>query len=208
VATYLPEDVLQRLNVSRESLVKLETYVQLLLTWQAKINLIGPSTIEGVWKRHVLDGLQLLPLMAPKTEVIADLGSGAGIPGLILALGGNLKVHLYESNGKKVAFQREVIRQTRANAEVHQIRLETLESHLPTKLPQYVTARALAPLDRLLGWSSPFLTRGAIGLFHKGQDVDSELLEATKSWKIGALKHPSITDSMGCILEVKDIARV
>jgi 16S rRNA G527 N7-methylase RsmG len=96
VATYLPEDVLQRLNVSRESLVKLETYVQLLLTWQAKINLIGPSTIEGVWKRHVLDGLQLLPLMAPKTEVIADLGSGAGIPGLILALGGNLKVHLYE----------------------------------------------------------------------------------------------------------------
>jgi 16S rRNA (guanine527-N7)-methyltransferase len=79
---------------------------------------------------------------------------------------------------------------------------------LPTKLPQYVTARALAPLDRLLGWSSPFLTRGAIGLFHKGQDVDSELLEATKSWKIGALKHPSITDSMGCILEVKDIARV
>jgi 16S rRNA (guanine527-N7)-methyltransferase len=208
VATYLPDDVLQRLNVSRESLVKLETYVQLLLTWQAKINLIGPSTIEGVWKRHVLDGLQLLPLMAPKTEVIADLGSGAGIPGLILALGGNLKVHLYESNGKKVAFQREVIRQTRANAEVHQIRLETLESHLPTKLPQYVTARALAPLDRLLGWSSPFLTRGAIGLFHKGQDVDSELLEATKSWKIGALKHPSITDSMGCILEVKDIARV
>jgi 16S rRNA (guanine527-N7)-methyltransferase len=208
VATYLPDDVLQRLNVSRESLVKLETYVQLLLTWQAKINLIGPSTIEGVWKRHVLDGLQLLPLMDPNTEIIADLGSGAGIPGLILALGGNLKVHLYESNGKKVAFQREVIRQTRANAEVHQIRLETLETRLPVKLPQYVTARALAPLDRLLGWSSPFLLRGAVGLFHKGQDVDSELLEATKSWKIGALKHPSITDSMGCILEVKDIARV
>jgi 16S rRNA (guanine527-N7)-methyltransferase len=208
VATYLPDDVLQRLNVSRESLVKLETYVQLLLIWQAKINLIGPSTIEDVWRRHVLDGLQLLPLMAPKTEIIADLGSGSGIPGLILALGGNLKVHLYESNGKKVAFQREVIRQTRANAEVHQIRLETLETQLPVNLPQYVTARALAPLDRLLGWSSPFLMRGAIGLFHKGQDVDSELLEATKSWKIGALKHPSITDSMGCILEVKDIARV
>jgi 16S rRNA (guanine527-N7)-methyltransferase len=208
VATYLPEDVLRRLNVSRESLVKLETYVQLLLTWQAKINLIGPSTVEDVWKRHVLDGLQLLPLMTPKTEIIADLGSGAGIPGLILALGGNFKVHLYESNGKKVAFQREVIRQTRANAEVHQIRLETLETQLPVKLPQYVTARALAPLDRLIGWSSPFLTRGAVGLFHKGQDVDGELLEATKSWKIGALKHPSIIDSMGCILEVKDIARV
>jgi 16S rRNA (guanine527-N7)-methyltransferase len=208
MAQYLSDDALQSLNVSRESLQKLEIYVQLLLTWQAKINLIGPSTIDDVWKRHVLDGLQLMLLMKPGAEIIADLGSGAGIPGLVLALGGNLKAHLYESNGKKVAFMREVIRQTKCNAEVHQIRLETLEKNMPAKIPNYVTARALAPLGRLLEWSSPFLTSGAIGLFHKGQDVDSELQEATKSWKIGALKHPSITDSMGCILEVKDIARV
>jgi 16S rRNA (guanine527-N7)-methyltransferase len=209
MAHYIADDVLARLSVSRESFVQIETYVQLLLTWQTKINLIGPSTIEDVWRRHVLDSLQLLPLMQNKTEAIADLGSGAGIPGLILALGGNLRADLYESNGKKVAFLREAIRQTRANAAVHQIRLETLEDHLPAKVPQYVTARALAPLEKLLFWAEPLLKRGTIGLFHKGQGVDSELNEATKFWKIGAInKHASMTDSDGTILEVKEIARV
>jgi 16S rRNA (guanine527-N7)-methyltransferase len=206
---YIPDDVLARLNVSRESFAQIETYVELLLTWQTKINLIGPSTIENIWRRHVLDALQLLPLMHSKTEAVADLGSGAGIPGLILALGGNLRADLYESNGKKVAFMREAIRLTRANARVHQIRLETLEDHLPERTPQYVTARALAPLERLLFWAEPLLKRGAIGLFHKGQDVDSELIEATKFWKIGAInRHASMTDSDGTILEVKEIARV
>jgi 16S rRNA (guanine527-N7)-methyltransferase len=120
MAQYIPDDVLARLNVSRESIAQIETYVELLLTWQAKINLIGPSTIEDVWRRHILDTLQLLPLMHGKTEAVADLGSGAGIPGLVLALGGNLRAELYESNGKKVAFLREAIRQTKTNAVVHQ----------------------------------------------------------------------------------------
>jgi 16S rRNA (guanine527-N7)-methyltransferase len=209
MAQYISDDVLARLNVSRESFAQIETYVELLLTWQSKINLIGPSTVENVWRRHVLDALQLLPLMHSKTEAVADLGSGGGIPGLILALGGNLRADLYESNGKKVAFIREAIRQTMVNAAVHQIRLETLEDHLPARIPQYVTARALAPLERLLFWAEPLLKRGAIGLFHKGQDVDSELIEATKFWKIGAIiRHASMTDSDGTILEVKEIARV
>jgi 16S rRNA (guanine527-N7)-methyltransferase len=209
MAQHISDDVLARLNVSRESFAQIETYVELLLTWQAKINLIGPSTIEDVWRRHVLDSLQLLPLMQSKPAAIADLGSGAGIPGLILALGGNLRTELYESNGKKVAFLREAIRQTKANAVVHQIRLETLEDHLPAKIPQYVTARALAPLERLLFWAEPLLKRGAIGMFHKGQDVDSEVNEATKFWKMGAIiRHASMTDSDGTILEVKEITRV
>ena len=209
MAQYISDDVLTRLNVSRESYAQIETYVELLLTWQAKINLIGPSTIEDVWRRHVLDSLQLLPFMQGKTEAIADLGSGAGIPGLILALGGNLRADLYESNGKKVAFLREAIRQTKATAVVHQIRLETLEDHLPARIPQYVTARALAPLERLLFWAEPLLKRGAIGLFLKGQDVDSEVNEATKVWKMGAIiRHASMTDSDGTILEVKEITRV
>jgi 16S rRNA (guanine527-N7)-methyltransferase len=208
MARYIPDDIIQSLNVSRESLSRLETYVELLLTWQAKINLIGPSTIEDVWQRHVLDGLQLLPHLQNKSAIVADLGSGAGVPGLVVALGGGFQTYLYESNGKKVAFLREAIRQTKANAEVHQIRLETLEDHLPAKLPQYVTARALAPLDRLLGWASPFLRRGAVGLFHKGQDVDSEVTEATKTWKIGAIKHFSMTDSRACILEVEGVVSV
>ena len=206
---HISDDVLARLNVSRESIAQIETYVELLLTWQAKINLIGPSTVEDVWRRHVLDSLQLLPLMRNKTEAVADLGSGAGIPGLILALGGNLRADLYESNGKKVAFLREAIRQTKANARVHQIRLETLEAHLPERMPDYVTARALAPLEKLLLWAEPLLKRGAIGLFHKGQDMDSEVNKATKFWKMGAIiRHASMTDSDGTILEVKEITRV
>ena len=209
MAQHISDDVLARLNVSRESFAQIETYVELLLTWQAKINLIGPSTIEDVWRRHVLDSLQLLSIMKARTEAIADVGSGAGIPGLILALGGNLRADLYESNGKKVAFLREAIRQTKANAAVHQIRLETLEDHLPARIPQYVTARALAPLEKLLVWTEPLLKRGAIGLFHKGQDVDSEVNEATKVWKMGAIiRHASMTDSDGTILEVKEITRV
>ncbi len=209
MAQYISDDVLVGWNVSRESFAQIETYVELLLTWQSKINLIGASTVENVWRRHVLDALQLLPLMHSKTEAVADLGSGAGIPGLILALGGNLRADLYESNGKKVAFMREAIRQTKANAVVHQIRLETLEDHLPARIPQYVTARALAPLEKLFYWTEPLLKRGAIGLFHKGQDVDSEVNEATKFWKIGAIiRHASMTDSDGTILEVKEIARV
>jgi 16S rRNA (guanine527-N7)-methyltransferase len=209
MAQYVSDDVLTRLNVSRESLDKIETYVDLLLTWQTKINLIGPSTVETVWRRHVLDALQLLPLMHAKTEAVADLGSGAGIPGLILALGGDLKADLYESNGKKVAFLREAIRQTKADVRVHQIRLETLEEHLPARIPDYVTARALAPLEKLLLWAEPLLKRGAIGLFHKGQDVDSEVNKATKFWKMGAIiRHASMTDSDGTILEVKEISRV
>ena len=209
MAQYISDDVLARLNVSRESLLKIEAYVDLLLTWQTKINLIGPSTVETVWRRHILDALQLLPLMHFKTEGVADLGSGAGIPGLILALGGDLKADLYESNGKKVAFLREAIRQTKADVRVHQIRLETLEEHLPARMPDYVTARALAPLEKLLLWAEPFLKRGAIGLFHKGQDVDSEVNKATKFWKMGAIiRHASMTDSDGTILEVKEITRV
>jgi len=209
MAQHISDDVLARLNVSRESFAQIETFVDLLLAWQAKINLIGPSTVEDIWRRHVLDSLQLLPLMHAKTEVVSDLGSGAGIPGLVLALGGNLRADLYESNGKKVAFLREAIRQTKANACVHQIRLETLEEHLPERLPDYVTARALAPLEKLLFWAEPLLKRGAIGLFHKGQDVDSEVNKATKFWKMGAIiRHASMTDSDGTILEVKEITRV
>ncbi len=208
-AQYISDDELAQLNVSRESLRKIEAYVDLLLTWQAKINLIGPSTVETVWRRHILDALQLLPLMHAKTEAVADLGSGAGIPGLVLALGGHLRADLYESNGKKVAFLREAIRQTNADVKIHQIRLETLEEHLPDRMPDYVTARALAPLEKLLLWAEPLLKRGAIGLFHKGQDVDSEVNKATKLWKMGAIiRYASMTDSDGAILEVKEITRV
>jgi 16S rRNA (guanine527-N7)-methyltransferase len=202
------EAILERFGVSRESGERLETYVGLLLTWQARINLIGPSTRDDIWMRHIADALQLLALLPDNTRILADLGSGAGIPGLILAIARPLEAHLFESNLKKGAFLREAARQTRAEAQVHSLRIERAASLAATIKAEAVTARALAPLSRLLDYAAPFLQNGAIGYFHKGQDVDAELTDATKSWKLRVEKHPSKTDSRGLILVVKEAHRV
>jgi len=198
----------ERFDVSRESGKRLETYVQLLLTWQQRINLIGPATIPFVWERHILDSLQLLPLLPKDTRSLAELGSGAGIPGLVVAIAAGLEAHLYESNGKKAAFLREAARQTRTRAHVHMVRLETLRAQTDVPAVQCVVARALAPLPLLLEYAEPFLARGAVGLFHKGQDVDAELTEATKYWKMRYSKHASQCDSRGVILEIHEATRV
>jgi 16S rRNA (guanine527-N7)-methyltransferase len=199
---------LDRLNVSRVSRPKLELYVNLLLTWQARINLIGPATAPVVWERHILDSLQLLPLMPEKTKVIAELGSGAGIPGLVLAIAAGYEAHLYESNGKKAAFLREAARQCGATAHIHVMRIESLADGVNLPKADCVVARALAPLPLLLEYAEPFLSKGAIGLFHKGQDVDAELTEATKYWKMKVSKHASLFDSRGTILEICEATRV
>ena len=200
--------VLDRFNVSRESRQKIETYVTLLLAWQQRINLIGPSTVASVWERHICDSLQLLPLLPPGTHCIAELGSGAGIPGLVLAIAADLDAHLYESNGKKAAFLREAARQTGTRAVVHHHRLETLKGQKVVPDVQCVVARALAPLPLLLEYAEPFISQGAIGLFHKGQDVDAELTQATKCWRMEAMKHASQCDSRGVILEIREATRV
>lgn len=202
------ERALDELSVSRESRHKLETYVDLLLTWQRKINLIGPATAPIVWERHILDALQLLPLLPQGTRTIAELGSGAGLPGLVLAMTADLEAHLYESNGKKTAFLREAARQTGTRAHIHMVRLETLKGDPNLPRVDCVVARALAPLALLLDYAEPFLSRGAIGLFHKGQDVDAELTEATKYWKMKISKHASQYDSRGVILEIHEATRV
>jgi 16S rRNA (guanine527-N7)-methyltransferase len=203
------EAVLERFGVSRESGEHLETYVSLLLTWQARINLIGPSTRDDIWNRHIADALQLLALLPDNIRTLADLGSGAGIPGLILAIARPMiEVHLFESNLKKGAFLREAARQTKVRAQVHSLRIEQAASLAQTIKAEAITARALAPLPRLLDYAAPFLENGARGYFHKGQDVDAELTDATKSWKLQVEKHPSMTDSRGVILVVKEAHRV
>lgn len=197
----------ERLNVSRESWQRIQTFVDLLLRWQARINLISPASIPDVWQRHVLDSLQILPLLPPGLRCCADLGSGSGFPALPLAIATGAEMHLYEANGKKAAFLREALRLCQTAGTVHQVRLEDVgRQNIPDV--QLVTARALAPLDALLGWAEPFLTSGARGLFHKGQDVDAELTQAAKSWKIRFRKHQSLTDSRAVILEIEEAARV
>ena len=200
--------ILDRFGVSRETGDRLENYVNLLLMWQQRINLIGPATTASVWERHILDALQLLPLLPAGTKTIAELGSGAGIPGLVISIAAGLSAHLYESNGKKAAFLREAARQTGTAARVHMVRLETLKSSLDVPKVDCVVARALAPLPLLLDYAEPFLSRGAVGLFHKGQDVEAELTEAAKYWKMILKVHPSQCDRRGVILEIQEASRV
>ncbi len=197
----------ERFGVSRESLSHLETYVGLLVTWQKHINLVAESTLPLVWERHVADSLQLIKLIPKDTHIIADLGSGGGLPGIVLACVGSWQVHFYESNAKKAAFLQECLRQLRLVNTVHRIRLEKVgKSELP--VATVVTARALAPMPVLLGLAEPWLMRGATALFHKGEDVDEELKDANKTWKIRYIKHPSMTDSKAVILEVQELRRV
>jgi 16S rRNA (guanine527-N7)-methyltransferase len=201
-------EVFEQFNVSRESRKNLETYVSMLTNWQRTISLVGSSTLEEVWNRHIADSLQLIRWLPLTTQSIADLGTGAGFPGLVLAIATGHLVHLYESNGKKAAFLRQVIAATRANAQIHQNRIELLGDDSPAPPVQVVVARALAPLTRLLVLAEPFFRIGAIGLFHKGQDVDAELTEAAKYWKLDCTKHSSLVDSSGVILEVREAYRV
>ena len=203
-----PEGLARQFNVSRESLDRLIKYGQLLASWQERINLVGRSTASDIWQRHITDALQLILLFEKPLPRIADLGSGAGIPGLILAIARPLEAHLFESNLKKAAFLREAVRLTGAAAHIHAVRIEDADTLAPAIKADIVTARALAPLPKLLAYAQPFFAQGAAGLFHKGQDVDVELSETAKSWSLNVVKHPSMTDSRGCILEVKEAHRV
>ena len=195
-------------GVSRESYEKLIVLEKLIVTWQSHINLIAPSTIPHIWERHIIDSLQLLPLIPAHTKAIADLGSGGGFPGLVLAACHDAKLHFFEANAKKTAFLQEALRHMKVSGVVHRQRLEPMVP--PPQMPevQMVTARAFAPLPLLLSLAEPFMRSGAVGLFHKGQESDAELTEAAKSWKISVRKHRSLTDSNSVILEIKEIAHV
>jgi 16S rRNA (guanine527-N7)-methyltransferase len=195
--------------VSRETLSKLDTYVDLLLDWSQRQNLIGPSTIPTLWTRHVADSLQLLEL-APTAKVWADFGAGAGFPGLPIAcaLAGQegAAVHLVESVGKKANFLREAVQATGVPAQIHQVRAENFSAEHGDSV-DVVTARALAPLKVLCDLAFPLVTRGAIAIFPKGQDVDTELTEATKYWNIESTKAPSKTSDNGTIVVITGLSR-
>ena len=193
--------------VSRETKKRLELFVDLLLVWQKKTNLVAPSTLNELWTRHIADSLQLVPL-APEARTWVDFGSGGGFPGIPIAcmLAGQVgaKVHLIESNGKKAAFLREAVRATGAPAVVHQERAENFGESCAEPV-HAVTARALAPLKILCDQAFPLIGRGAIGLFLKGQDVEGELTDAAKYWRLDASRVPSKTSPESSIVIVRGL---
>ena len=195
--------------VSRETLDRLDRFVAELLSWRQRMNLIGASTVPILWTRHVADSLQLLAL-APQAKTWADLGSGAGFPGLVLACAladtPGVTVHLVESNGKKAAFLREAAKVTAVPAIIHAVRIVDFVNN-QTDGVEVVTARALAPLSELLSATYPLLKKGAVGLFPKGQDVEAELTAATKCWNIQSSLEASLTDPKARIVKITGIDR-
>ena len=201
-----PSEFNNETQVSRETLARLTTYVNLLTEWNERLNLVAPSTIADVWRRHILDSAQLAPLIPAEARTIVDLGSGAGFPGLVLAIllseaegeGRAPIVHLVESTQKKCRFLETVIAATGAPAKVHPVRAEDLKG----LKADVVTARAVAPLERLLAMAYPFFSPGTIGLFLKGKALNDELTLATKSWTLTHTPIPSRSDPSGIVLRV------
>lgn len=196
--------------VSRETLARLDRFVELLLRWQQKTNLVASSTLPQLWTRHIADSLQLLEHAPKEARVWVDFGSGGGFPAIPIACAlmekADTMVHLVESNAKKAAFLREAIRVTSVRAQVHAERVEKFGESFGDNV-DVVSARALAPLKTLCNQAFPLITRGAVGLFPKGQDVEAELTEAAKCWIIEAATVPSKTSREGCIVVMRSLRR-
>lgn len=192
--------------VSRETIGDFAIYADVLARWQRRINLVSPGTLAQFWRRHVADSLQCMAL-APDARRWIDLGSGAGFPGLILAiLQKNMESdhHLVESNQKKCAFLREVGRRTATPVKIHTQRIESVAKLSNLRSFDVVTARALAPLTSLLQYSAPFMGADTTGLFHKGRDYELEIEECRGRWSFDLVIHRSATALDSVLLEIRN----
>ncbi len=188
-------------GVSRETRDRLEVYADLLIRWTQKINLVAKTTIPDLWTRHFVDSAQLAPLITNRPRII-DVGTGAGFPGLVLAIMDLGSVILVESDKRKAAFLREVARQTQTDVRIIADRVESVREHA-----DIITARAFAPLPRLLDLTQNLVDNETQYLLLKGQDIDEELTQATTSWNMTVERRPSRTDPRGVILQLTQVQR-
>jgi 16S rRNA (guanine527-N7)-methyltransferase len=202
MAHLLPlEGYLDQIRVPREVLRRLERYAEILVKTNDQMNLVASSTIPELWRRHFWDSVQLLPLIPRGSRSLVDLGSGAGFPGLVLAILGVPEVHLVESVGKKVKFLEEVAAEVAPHVTIHHARAESIRG-LQTDI---ITARAVTALPELLSLAKPFFKKESVGLFLKGEKVEGELTEARKYWTFILEKKQSLTDKSGTILVMKNL---
>ena len=199
-----PAAFAERCAVSRETLDRLECYAALLRRWQRAINLVGQATLGDPWRRHFWDSAQLMPLLPPGAARLVDLGSGAGFPGMVLAVMGVEGLTLVESDQRKCAFLQEVARETGAAVTIRAGRLEDLRDRLPP--PDVFMARAVAALPLLLKTVKLYMMPSTICFFHKGRRVEEELTEARRAWSFTAEKIHSRTDPSGVILRLEGIS--
>ncbi|MDC1406871.1 16S rRNA (guanine(527)-N(7))-methyltransferase RsmG [Candidatus Puniceispirillum sp.] len=195
-----PDQVGDLLNVSRETIDKFQLYLTLLEKWQRRINLVANSTLADAWQRHILDSGQLAAYYPPKARQILDVGSGAGFPGLVLAIMGGVTVDLVESDQRKAVFLSTVIRELGLAAKVHNQRIETMAN----LRPDVITARALAPVPKLLNLIKTQLHSDGVCLFLKGALVEDELTNLQSYSTMVATTHSSLSDSTGVVLELKN----
>lgn len=216
-----PAELARLVNVSRETLTDLGRFRQMLGKWNQRVDLVGPRELARFWRRHALDSAQLLHHAPDEARNFVDLGSGAGFPGIVLALQlrerPRARLQLIEADHKKAVFLRQALYELAAPAFVVTMRIEKAANlsaspgSAPDILPQtadVVSARALAPLPKLLEYANPWLTKKGCGLFLKGQGVEAELTEAAISWKYVASRIPSLADPGGVVLRVEALSRV
>ena len=200
-----PQGFAEAFKVPRETIHRLTRYAEILEEWQKRSNLVSTSTLPVLWSRHFADSAQLCGL-APKARLWLDLGSGAGFPGLVAAIiqagTPDFHMHLVESNRKKCAFLAEVARATKAPVDIHAMRIEELAECAQSLKPDVVSARALAPLPRLLELAAPFFGEGTKGLFPKGREAEAEIAAAREEWEFAFRLSPSLTARDSHIVEV------
>ena len=206
-----PEAFKKVFNDSRETIEKLQLYEDELKRWQKAVNLVAPGTLDQIWHRHFADSAQLAQLIPKSATHLVDVGSGGGFPGLVLAIllreRRGLKVTLVESDNRKAAFLRETARRIKIPVEIMSTRIESNASVKKLNSVDTVTARAFAPLDRLLGLVFPVFSRQTVGIFLKGRDFDREIALARQSWAFDVELRESKTDPDGRIVVVRDLAR-
>ena len=200
-----PTDFAEAFNVPRETIHRLTRFAELLAHWQKRTNLVAPSTLPTLWSRHFADSAQLTTL-APKARLWLDLGSGAGFPGLVIAIletgKPDFRMHLVESNRKKCAFLAEVAGATKAPVDIHAMRIEDFAQSANRLQPDVVSARALAPLPRLFDLTAPFFAPYTRGLFLKGREAEAEIGAARAEWDFTARLVQSLTAANSHIVEV------
>ncbi len=205
-AAFGPEAFAAASGVSRETLARLKLYASILEDWNSRHNLVSAASLTEVWRRHFWDSAQLVRLIPPETRSMVDLGSGAGFPGLVLAellRDRPMRIVLYESTAKKCRFLEEVANRLDLTVEIRQSRIEDAE---PEPFDAIV-ARACAPLPLLLAYAQRFWHKNSIGLFLKGQNVEAELTESHKSWRMNLKRHQSLSDPSGIIVEIRELKR-
>jgi 16S rRNA (guanine527-N7)-methyltransferase len=205
-----PDAFVRLFSVSRETTRRLELYEALLHKWQRAVNLVAAGTLGDVWHRHFADSAQLARLVPHQATSIVDLGSGAGFPGLVLAIvlaeRTPIRVRLVESDTRKAAFLSEVARNTGVAVDILATRIENPETQAKICPVDVITVRALAPLSRLLGLAAPLFAAGTVGLFLKGRDVQREIEEARAGWRFDVELVPSLTEADGHVAVVRELA--